>query len=145
MRLRERRIGPYKYPTIDKHWGGKNRPKNRAKAEKKTRAKKSIKIFTQRGESILLLPSSLQKTTQKKISTYISQHLRSRFQESRRKGINQAKVTNSRSNPSFAIISNASNRTGTLFLLLLLLSQLNDRLHCASELIHLHSVATHVR
>jgi hypothetical protein len=40
--------------------------------------------------------------------------------ESRRKGIKQAKVTNSRSSQSFAIVSNASNRTGTRFLLLAL-------------------------
>jgi hypothetical protein len=44
--------------------------------------------------------------------------------ESKRKGIKQAKVTNSRSSQSFAIVSNASNRTGTRFLLLAL-SQLN--------------------
>jgi hypothetical protein len=40
--------------------------------------------------------------------------------ESRRKGIKQAKVTNNHSNQSFAIVSNASNRTGTRFLLLAL-------------------------
>jgi len=61
--------------------------------------------------------------------------------ESKRKGIKQMKITNSHSSQSFAIVSNASNRTGTRFLLLAL-SQLNG--FNTSELIYLHSVATRV-
>jgi hypothetical protein len=108
---------------------------------KKTQKHSIKKVYTERGISsaIAFIPAE----NDPKISIHRSQHLRSfpslpqnllekqkqivgtrAKRKSRRKGIKQAKVTNSRSSQSFAIVSNASNRTGTRFLLLTL-SQLN--------------------
>ena len=73
MRLRERKIGPYKYPTIDRTKGG-GRPKKKTeqRPSKKKQSKTEHTKFTQREESALSLPSSLQKTTQKSIPTETS-------------------------------------------------------------------------
>jgi len=108
---------------------------------KKTQKQSIKKVYTERGISsaIAFIPAE----NDPKISIHRSQHLRSfpslpqnllekqkqivgtrAKRKSRRKGIKQEKVTNSRSSQSFAIVSNASNRTGTRFLLLTL-SQLN--------------------
>ena len=108
---------------------------------KKTQKQSIKKVYTERGISsaIAFIPAE----NDPKISIHRSQHLRSfpslpqnllekqkqivgtrAKRKSRRKGIKQAKVTNSRSSQSFAIVSNASNRTCTRFLLLTL-SQLN--------------------
>jgi len=35
VRLRERRIGPYKYPTVDKEKKGKKNPKTKQRRRKK--------------------------------------------------------------------------------------------------------------
>jgi hypothetical protein len=52
VRLRERRIGPYKYPTVDKEQeekiNPKIKPKNRANHIKETEHKPKIYIYTQR-------------------------------------------------------------------------------------------------
>ena len=108
---------------------------------KKTQKQSIKKVYTERGISsaIAFIPAE----NDPKINIHRSQHLHSfpslpqnllekqkqivgtrAKRKSRRKGIKQAKVTNSRSSQSFAIVSNASNRTGTRFLLLTL-SQLN--------------------
>jgi hypothetical protein len=142
VRLRERRIDPYKYPTVDKERKEEKNPKTKQRPRNKTRAKQTIKkVYTERGISyaIAFIPAE----NDPKISIHRSRHLRSfpslpqnllekqrqtvgtgAKRESRRKGIKQAKVTNNRSSQSFAIVSNASNKTSTRFLLLVL-SQLN--------------------
>jgi hypothetical protein len=101
----------------------KDGEKNQSKTEHK-------KIYIERGISstIAFIPAE----NDPKISIHRSRHLRSfpslsqnllekqkqtvgtgAKRESRRKGIKQVIVTNSHSSQSFAIISNASNRTGT--------------------------------
>jgi len=75
VRLRERKIGPYKYPTIDRTKKKKRkRPKKKTeqRPSKKNQSKTEHTKFTQREESALPLPSSLQKTTQKSIPTETS-------------------------------------------------------------------------
>jgi hypothetical protein len=71
VRLRERRIGPYKYPTIDKEMDGKINPKTETRTEKTKAEKtehKSKNKYTEKERkaedshrSALPLSSSLQK------------------------------------------------------------------------------------
>jgi len=141
VRLRER-IGPYKYPTVDKEKKkekktqkqSKDREKNQSKTEHKKNlhregissaiafipAENDSKISIHRSRHLHSFPSLSQNLLEKQKQTVGTGAKR----ESRRKGIKQAKVTNSCSSQSFAIVSNASNRIGTRFLLLALF-QLN--------------------
>jgi len=82
VRLRERKIGPYKYPTIDRT-RGKRRPKKKKQSKdrvKKNRVKQSIQnLHRERNQLCCCLHPC------RKINTHRNQYLRSRFRENRRK------------------------------------------------------------